>query len=532
MTSLVLIILSNVSQPFPGVTLVENGQSAMTIVNLCAPGVAVRATKYDERRGTPQAWAQRVGAQVAINADFFDFPGWSLVVGRARGAGEDWPSDKQFLESRLYWYFGLFTAGLQADANVPPAGAPWMTEIVGGHNPLMRDGHSLGPTFDGDGVLQSGHRRTAVGLSADKRTLYFMASNKLLDGNGMVAELIALQQEAGAPPIDVATNMDGGGSSQLYVQGRGQVITSGREVNNHLGVFASGSGFAPNCNNLPPRGTLDAATCEGISGWSQDPTTPDAPVDVQLDFGDGHVTTVKADQRREDLCSNLMSCNHGFTARVPKALLDGQAHLVTARGVDLENGSAWKLEQGEKTFSCRVDPPAGGLRHVINPESFAAWRFSFFDDVQSVTDAQLAARDVLADFPAKPELIRAEGRPEVWLVDGEERRHVRVEVVGPWRLDLASVRVVASTELARLREGAPLGMPWLVKGSGPAVYVVDVPASAPLVLTSLGVPARSSSAGSASSDSGGVVGGCSTGGAGGGAGGVVLLLALWCRRRR
>ena len=44
--------------------------------------------------------------------------------------------------------------------------------------------------------------------------------------------------EAGAPPVDWATNQDGGGSSQLYVKNLGQVISTGRLVNNHLGVYA------------------------------------------------------------------------------------------------------------------------------------------------------------------------------------------------------------------------------------------------------------------------------------------------------
>lgn len=173
------------------------------------------------------AGLQRNGLALAVGADFFDFPGRTLVNGRARGGGEDWPADKQFFESRSYWYFGLFTAGLQQDANVGPAGLPWMTEIVGGHNVLIRDGQSLAPNFDGDGVLAGGHRRTAIGMSRDRRTLFMMSTNKLLNGTGIVAELLALAGEAGAPAIDVATNVDGGGGSQLYVEGQGQVITSG-----------------------------------------------------------------------------------------------------------------------------------------------------------------------------------------------------------------------------------------------------------------------------------------------------------------
>src|SRR5262245_13297890 len=79
---------ADVAWVHPGVTLVTSGGAAMTITDLCAPGVGVRATRFAERNATPGQWAQAVGAQVAINADFFDFPGWSWVLVRARGDGE------------------------------------------------------------------------------------------------------------------------------------------------------------------------------------------------------------------------------------------------------------------------------------------------------------------------------------------------------------------------------------------------------------------------------------------------------------
>jgi hypothetical protein len=527
--------LGAVSEPFPGITLVTNGQSAMIIASLCTPGVAVRATKYGERRGTPQTWASRSGVQVAINADFFDFPGWSLVNGRARGGGEDWPADKQFFESRSYWYFGLFNAGLQENAAIDPAGAPWMTDIVGGHNQLIREGRSLGPSFDGDGVLAGGHRRTAIGLSADRRTLFLMATNKSLDGNGIVAELFALQGEAGGPGIDVATNMDGGGSSQLYVQGLGQVITSGREVNNHLGLYASGAGGSPNCNNLPPRGYLDAVTCDGAKGWSQDVTTPEAAVNVRLQFDDAATVETRADQSRADLCDAIMSCPHGFTRALPKGVMDGKPHTVKAFGLDLENASAWELSDSGKTFTCSAAPPPGVLRHVRDPASFAAWRFDFFDDVQRVSAAEVAARTERAPWPAAPELIQGEGRPEVYFIDGAERRHVpSPAVAAAWRLDLGTVRRVPLSELAKYRLGRPLrDAPWLVLGDGPAIYALDDDATPALDVVSLGVPVLTARGqdGEASSGAGQserVVGGCSTAA---GVPALLMLCVLLARRR-
>src|SRR4051794_11653142 len=102
-----------VSGPFAGVTLIEESGRKMAIANLCAPGVSICATKYGERKGTPQDWAGKVGAEIASNADFFEFPGWSWVQGRAKGGGEDWPADAQWKSERdrSYWQFGPFLAG-------------------------------------------------------------------------------------------------------------------------------------------------------------------------------------------------------------------------------------------------------------------------------------------------------------------------------------------------------------------------------------------------------------------------------------
>jgi Phosphodiester glycosidase/FG-GAP-like repeat/Putative metal-binding motif len=248
---------AGVSSPHPGLTLVDHGSTALVVADLCAPGVSVRATKYGERDHTAASWAQLVDAEVAINADFFDFPGWSYVVGRARGGGEDWPPGAQLKEVRSYWQFGLNFAGFEPNAAVPPAGAPWVTEIVGGHNILIQDGMGHGPFYDGDAVITTSHRRTAVGLSADRRHLYVFASDASLDGDGIVWNMAISAAEAGAPAIHWATNMDGGGSSQLYVKGLGAVISSSRPVNNHLGIYAKGVGPAWNCNCVPE-------TCNGL----------------------------------------------------------------------------------------------------------------------------------------------------------------------------------------------------------------------------------------------------------------------------
>ena len=103
------------------------------IANLCAPGVSVHATKYGERRATPQTWRAGRGLQAAVNADFFNFPAATYVLGRARGGGEDWPAAAQMRENHHYFEFGPgFSHWENPGTSAPTQGA---TEIIGSHNP-------------------------------------------------------------------------------------------------------------------------------------------------------------------------------------------------------------------------------------------------------------------------------------------------------------------------------------------------------------------------------------------------------------
>ena len=258
---------ADVTNPFPGVTLVKHGDRAMAIGDLCSAGVSVRATKYAERKATPAQWATNpaVNADVAINGDFFDFPGWTMVVGRARGDGEEWPANEQNKENRTYWQFGPAMADLISPASTEPSAAA--TQILGGHNVIVQDGRSKAPGFDGDAVITTSHRRTGVGLNASRSKIYLFASDASLDGTAMAASMLQMAAEGGAPDLDIATNEDGGGSSQMYVRGQGQIVDSGRQVNNHLGIIASGSGANPNCWHRDPTQAVPTgvATCGHIA---------------------------------------------------------------------------------------------------------------------------------------------------------------------------------------------------------------------------------------------------------------------------
>ena len=234
-----------------------------------------------------------------------------------------------------------------------------------------------------------------------------------------------------------------------------------------------------------PAGYLDSVGCDSIGGWAQDPDTPGDPVDVHLYFdsipGDANAKTIviRADQDRQDLCAPLGSCDHAYEVAVPRSLLDGAQHTVHAYGINSSGGANPELAQSPMTFQCSAPAgPAGGVRRwVTNQDSFASWRFSTFYDIAHISDADLLAYPQGEDWPASPLLAQGDdGSPEVWAIDGSWRRHVlSMKDLNAWRFDTAEIEKWPPAQLSGYEEGNSWGsIPFLVQGSGPEVYVIDV----------------------------------------------------------
>ena len=111
-------------------------------------------------------------------------------------------------------------------------------------------------------------------------------------------------------------------------------------------------------NNKKPDGFLDAVGCDGLGGWAQDNDSKSAPVDIVLSFGgplnnkNAVKVTVNAGQHREDLCSAIGSCKHGFTAAIPQSLKDGKTRSVYAYAVDEQTGEHKLLVGAPRNFKC------------------------------------------------------------------------------------------------------------------------------------------------------------------------------------
>ncbi|MBC7550798.1 MAG: phosphodiester glycosidase family protein [Cellulomonas sp.] len=235
------------STPSPGIrrlvrTTATQHVNAL-VVDLCAPGVSVRTTATAERGRTVASFGALVGAQAAVNGDFFvggfQTDGPAMHAGVAWGGGDHgYVAPVQFGEHRVALPPHEGTGGV----------APWAREVVSGHPTLLVAG--VRRDNNGDSVCTTRNPRTGVGFSAD-HTKMFVA---VVDGRattriGMTCdELVALLQERGASD---AVNPDGGGSSTMWLPGSGVVSVPSdgvqRAVGDHLAILATGTGDAAQC---------------------------------------------------------------------------------------------------------------------------------------------------------------------------------------------------------------------------------------------------------------------------------------------
>jgi len=211
-------------------------------VDLCDPGMTVRASTPAEANQTVSSWASRVDVQAAVNANMWHC---GALCGVGIGNGERFAAADDG-----HWGYISFSPE-QAEYpwdydTIPPP--IWVEQAVGGHPRIVNGGAPI-PEFAGNCLER--HPRTAAGFSTD-RTKLIMA---VVDGRsstsvGMTcAQLAGLMVSLGAHD---ALNLDGGGSSTAWRADRGVLNRpsdgSQRVVRNHLGVRSYGEGAPRYCS--------------------------------------------------------------------------------------------------------------------------------------------------------------------------------------------------------------------------------------------------------------------------------------------
>ena len=234
------------TDPYPGVRHLHRTEERqdlhVLLVDLTQPAVSLVATRPEDRGMPVGNFAREYGAEIAINANFFD--GQYRSCGMAAGDGKVWPT--AYAEGcDMSLGLGALNEAEMFDSNSVlrgPMTRDWMRDVVSGKPWLIHDGVQFGggplPAH-----IHTRHPRTAVGLTEDRHTLIILvADGRRADAVGLDGhELASLMEEFGAYN---AFNLDGGGSSELFVGGEGGVQNHpsdghGRGVGNHLGIRIS-----------------------------------------------------------------------------------------------------------------------------------------------------------------------------------------------------------------------------------------------------------------------------------------------------
>jgi hypothetical protein len=444
-------------------------------ISLCTDYVHVAATSAPTARRTVPSWGAAAGVTAAVNGDFFRTDTATPVVyGQAVGNRAPWPAARtgEGTAATTSWYYrnygwiafgpswaefahteavrraGGTTSGFRpgrATTGEIPAGT---VALVSGFPELVTEGRTVtcsSPTattcFPDRSDMRSRNPRTAMGLSADRRTFYLV----VVDGRSSVSagmygtELARLMAELGAWQ---AFNLDGGGSTTLWLDGRGTVNVPSdgtpRAVANHWGVFAgSATGRARAPGSCIPADVDDCfgASADGAACGEQEAilATTDLGRSTDVD-GDG----------RADLCARAaagygcrLSTGASFTAVGPvlDALSDASGFDVPAAYATLRTGDvngdgrADVCARSATGVSCWTSTGTGWSAPIAGPP---------LDDARGWSAARYYTTLRLADVDGDGDddlCARAASGVQCWLSDGAG--FATTAIVGPAWSDAA-----------------------------------------------------------------------------------------------
>lgn len=241
----------------------------VTRIDLTNDQIRVIATRQNEQGMKVSDYAKKNKALAAINADYFDEK--FKPVGLTVGPCGQWANTKDTSREGVVAIGGKSaTISRQSEVMDPPA--EWIETAVSGWPALVVDCTPLtAQQLPGSDVFtRAPHPRTAVGVTQNGKTLYFVVADGRRTGvPGLTLAQLGTFMKTRLNACS-AINLDGGGSTAMWV---GDHVVNRpsdgveRKVGDHLAVVLK-SDFA-GCDN----GTITASTTTSPSSSTTTATT-------------------------------------------------------------------------------------------------------------------------------------------------------------------------------------------------------------------------------------------------------------------
>jgi hypothetical protein len=206
----------------PGVRMKRVGTTTILAIDRSAKGVKLDTTSVQGRFSLPTQ-ARRQKAEIALNGDLFNFR-TGKPSGLHRRRGRNLSGTKREAGTGMF-AFGDGRAGILSGSNRLPR---WADNVVSGRPIIMRNGTVVKRFAPADAPRLNGQTgRSAVGLSRNGRVLFLAASSGIA-----TKKLAQLLKKNG---VDDALALDGSGSAQMFVHGKGMVKRGdGRPIGNAI----------------------------------------------------------------------------------------------------------------------------------------------------------------------------------------------------------------------------------------------------------------------------------------------------------
>jgi exopolysaccharide biosynthesis protein len=229
--------LVRTTKPYPGIVHIHRTADKQDyhLVSVAPRAMEVVSTDEDHAWSVVSEFAKKVGAQIAINANFFSK---TESCGITAGDGQLWTKVYEGCPMTMAFFrdgsISIFKGQVRKDGALSPSIG--LVAAVSGRPRLIEDSQASPPL---ETFATVRHPRTALGLKNDGTLVILVADGRREAALGFtgpeMSEILLREGEVNA------INLDGGGSTTLYIEKEGGV--QNRPSDGHERVVVNQLGF-------------------------------------------------------------------------------------------------------------------------------------------------------------------------------------------------------------------------------------------------------------------------------------------------